>query len=180
MPENLAINCYTSKQYFSKVFKYDGAHMSGAKKAIADNLDRLMKARELTQKELEKQIRKRIGKIAQRTISNVLSPEDNYSPTVNTVEKIAQFFGLELWQLCKKDFVAEEGVDHDLNMLIVASASVVLDQCQVQLEEEQFKDVVNKIYPYFHGMQQQQKEKLGRAFIDQHIAPLLRSHKVIV
>lgn len=179
MDKNLAINCYTSKQYFSKAFKYDGTRMGDAKKAIADNLDRLMKERRLTQKELEKQIKRHVGEVAQRTISNVLNPKDNYSPTVDTAEKIARFFGLELWQLCKTDF-AQGGVDHDLNMLIVASASVILNQFQVRLKEEEFKDVVSKIYPYFHGMQKQQKEKLGRAFIDKHIAPLLRSHKVIV
>jgi len=99
MTATVAINCSPFKQYFAS---RNGYHLCGmetkTRGAVASNIKRLRKLHGWSQVELFK----RSG-VAQRTISNLEwldHPEkEDYSPTLENLEKIAIAFGVEAWQL---------------------------------------------------------------------------------
>jgi transcriptional regulator with XRE-family HTH domain len=61
---------------------------------IAENVDKLMKHKQMKQVEFAKQTG-----LSQRTISNALKPGSVGSVTMDTVEKIAFYFGIEAYHL---------------------------------------------------------------------------------
>lgn len=73
-----------------------------AKQILASNLSALMAMREdvKTQQKLAAKASKAGGrKVAQTTISNMLNPEENPSPTLRNIEAVAAVFSLQAWQL---------------------------------------------------------------------------------
>lgn len=62
--------------------------------AVADNLKSLMEYFGHSQMDLS-----RASRVSQRTISNLLNPDAGHSPTLDKLERIAEAYGLEVWQL---------------------------------------------------------------------------------
>ncbi len=71
-----------------------------AREILAKNIKRLMDHNNprLTQTDLAKK-----SGVSQRTISNLLRPDAEISPTLANVEAVAQSFGLALWHLLVPD-----------------------------------------------------------------------------
>ncbi len=73
---------------------------------IAENVDKLMKYKKMRQSEFAK----KTG-VSQRTISNALKPGSVGSVTMDTVEKIAFYFGIEVYHLLIPNLSIDDLVD---------------------------------------------------------------------
>lgn len=80
------------------------------KTVLARNLRHLMRSRKWNQAELSKR-----SKVSQRTISNILTNEK--VPTLDTVDKIASAFGLNLWHLIMPKLI--EDLESDTSIRLV-------------------------------------------------------------
>ena len=70
------------------------------KRVLSRNLRHLMKMRDWTQQDLSKK-----SGVSQRTISNMLTEEK--VPTLDTVDKVAAAFGLNLWHMIMPKLVED-------------------------------------------------------------------------
>lgn len=97
MEGRLAINCLTSNPIFL-IFSNIMTNMikESAKEILARNVLALRNHSGWSQTELAKKAR-----VSQRTVSNIESPQrdPNYSPNIDSVDRIAGVFGLTLYHL---------------------------------------------------------------------------------
>jgi transcriptional regulator with XRE-family HTH domain len=87
--------------------------MMKSHKIIAENVRRLMEYRHLNQTALAK----KTG-ISQRTISNVLSPGSVGSITMDTVEKISAYFGVEPYHMLIPSLPTDELLSDNIEQII--------------------------------------------------------------
>ncbi len=92
MTASLAINCYARKQHNTRAINYSTAMDKKTALTLAANVDREMRVRGWTQKQLAKK-----ADVSQRNISGLLSilkdPGAEPNPTLETIEGIARAFG---------------------------------------------------------------------------------------
>ncbi len=81
---------------------------------ISANVGKLMKHKQMSQSELAK----KTG-VSQRTISNALNPGSVGSVTMDTVEKIAFYFGIEVYHLLIPNLSVDDLVDIRIEGFIV-------------------------------------------------------------
>ena len=81
---------------------------------LARNVKILMNHYDMTQDDIEK----KTG-VSQRTISNVINPGSVGSITTKTIEKIADYFGLEYWHLLIPNISIDELVSKRIEKVVV-------------------------------------------------------------
>ena len=92
------------------------------KESFVNNLRHLMRIKEMSQAELARQ-----SGVSQKTISNILNPEVEQSPSIETAEKLAKPFGLEGWHLIMpnlpEDLLTSPSLEKLLNSYISSSVA---------------------------------------------------------
>ncbi len=84
-----------------------------SQKALAENLDKLMKHHGFSQERLAAK-----AGIGQRTVSNLLRPDAGKSPTMDSIGKVCSAFGIDTYQILIPDTPLDLLLNHSLNDLI--------------------------------------------------------------
>jgi len=94
MHGKLAVYCSPGKPYIARIQPYIAGMDTTTRRAVAENVRLLMEANGYSQKRLAA----KTG-VAQRSISNLLRPDSGVSPTLDTMERLSDHFGIPTWQL---------------------------------------------------------------------------------
>lgn len=87
--------------------------MKKVQENIANNLRKLMTHHQLTQAALAKKT-----EVSQKTISNMLNLNSEGNVTVISLERIAQYFGIQAYQLMIPDLPIEKSTIQDIERII--------------------------------------------------------------